>query len=292
MVRAQITRSARWRRKRRPGFAGLAKSTDRRVKKRATPLVDKLSEIRSAIGVSIFGKAEKADGDVAALTRKQYDDLKKKIDAIEDAAYADALYDVATELVDFCYQEVRELLELDTGFDVVPTWAIDEMRSHADEIAGLVAERDRKTLSLELERALTDGLSAKDTAAALRSAFVAGVTAYDEDGKAVRTTPASSWFDMVARTELQRASNLGQMALYRKAQIETVRWQAAEPCDECADFDDETYALDDVPQGGPPIHPNCRCVLVPVDDDLGDFGGTDDDRAAARRGNSPASDEE
>ena len=240
----------------------------------------------------MFGPATKADGDVTTLPRAKYDDLKAKIDAIEDAAYADAIFDDASEIVEVCWNEVRSLLSIETGSDVVPSWAIDELRSHANDIAGLVAERDRKTLTDELERALATGMSSKDTATALRTAFNAGVTVYDESGAAVRTTPADSWFKTVARTELQRASNLGQMALYRKADIQTLRWQAAEPCDECAEYDDQTYPIDDVPEGGPPLHPNCRCVMIPVDEDLGDFGGTDDDRAAARRGNQPTSDDE
>jgi hypothetical protein len=187
------------------------------------------------------------------------------------------------------------MLQIETGFDVIPTWAITELQKNIEEIAGLAAERDRKTLSDQLTKSLAEGMSSKDTASALRNAFDAGITTYD--GKiAVRTVPADSWFDMVARTELQRASNLGQYALYEAAGVESVRWQAAEPCDECADADDVVLPLGEdfpgVDVDMPPAHPNCRCVLVPSDDDLGNFGGSAEDRAAARRGNQPASDDD
>ncbi len=106
-----------------------------------------------------------------------------------------------------------------------------------------------------LDDALTAGLSSKDAAKSLKAAFEV-VRSVDDDG-AVRATRADSWFTMVARTELQRAAVTGQMALYGSAGIEKVRWQAAEPCDECAEYDDQVFALDDVPEGGPPLHPNC-----------------------------------
>jgi hypothetical protein len=70
-----------------------------------------------------------------------------------------------------------------------------------------------------------------------------------------------------------------------------VRWQAAEPCDECAEADDVVMPLGEdfpgVDVDQPPAHPNCRCVLVPADEDLGSHRGTDEERALARNGNNP-----
>ncbi|MDB5069610.1 MAG: phage putative head morphosis protein family [Candidatus Eremiobacteraeota bacterium] len=199
--------------------------------------------------------------------------------------YADALYDDMTALVEVAYKDAARLLDVTSSFDVPPKWALEHVREAADHVASLIDERDRAALTTVLEDALTEGLSAADTAQRLHDAF--DVIATPE-----RTTRSDAWFDTVARTELQQAANDGQRALYEAAGIQTVRWQAAEPCDECAAYDDEVYALDDVPEGGPPIHPNCRCVLVPMDEDLGDHRGSAEDRAAARRGNQPDDTEE
>jgi len=292
---------ARWLRRARPDFTGLAKAVDKDVVTRSKTLVSTLADLRDAAGAKIFGdpvtgQTEKAGGDpvtgdVAALSTAKYEKLKSAIAELEAQAYADAIYDDGARLVEAAYQNVRDLLALEDGFDVVPTWALDELRKHADEIGGVLAENDRKTLTGVLEQALTDGTSGRDTAKALKDAYADGVTSYDENGEAIRTLKPDSWYTMVARTELQRASNLGQFALYEQAGVASVRWQAAEPCNACSEADDVVLPIGDVFPGVdvdmPPAHPACRCCLIPADEDLGSHRGTDADRAAARRGNAP-----
>lgn len=84
--------------------------------------------------------------------------------------------------------------------------------------------------------------------------------------------------EMIARTETMRASNLGQRALWdvadeaglidATATREFVATPDERECPVCAGLDGKTFGLDepihtdfgDVTE--PPVHPNCRCVMV------------------------------
>ena len=91
----------------------------------------------------------------------------------------------------------------------------------------------------------------------------------------------------VARTEASRVLNEGQIAAWEEAGIERMEWLIApNPCEFCdmmkkkanqsikAPFFAQGESLvtntgkrldfDYAPINGPPLHPNCRCTLVPV----------------------------
>jgi len=72
---------------------------------------------------------------------------------------------------------------------------------------------------------------------------------------------------VIARTELNRAMTQAAVSRYQDSGIDQVEWEAADPDDECADNDGEvvTYG-EEFPSGDiePPVHPNCRCGLLPV----------------------------
>jgi len=74
----------------------------------------------------------------------------------------------------------------------------------------------------------------------------------------------------IARTEIIRAHHRGLWRIYAEAGIEgvtfQVEWLAARDdrmCPECGFLDGRTYRLEDVPEAIP-LHPNCRCCMIPV----------------------------
>jgi SPP1 gp7 family putative phage head morphogenesis protein len=80
--------------------------------------------------------------------------------------------------------------------------------------------------------------------------------------------------EMIARTEILRASNLGAMAIYEANQdvLQGWEWVATKDertCDICgpkdgnADIGGKPHAFDSGFEK-PPAHPNCRCSVVPV----------------------------
>lgn len=79
--------------------------------------------------------------------------------------------------------------------------------------------------------------------------------------------------DRIARTELLRASNLSsQQAWEESGVVSGKEWDARFDADEiCKQYDGEVvqinknfYQEEKFANGNPPIHPNCRCVLLPV----------------------------
>jgi HK97 family phage portal protein len=102
--------------------------------------------------------------------------------------------------------------------------------------------------------------------------------------------------EMIARTETIRSSNAGAVASYAKAGIEYKQWFTAEDgrvCGYCQEMHNKivgvsenywamgdemtvevpdkkpitmTFSYEDV--GAPPLHPNCRCTILPVVEEL------------------------
>ncbi|MGE5589209.1 MAG: phage portal protein [Bacillota bacterium] len=93
--------------------------------------------------------------------------------------------------------------------------------------------------------------------------------------------------EMVARTETIRASNAGAKLAYKQAGIKRVRWLTADDgCPYCVPLNGREFGVDEPlfqqgdtwhPEGAPaplhldyeavehpPIHPNCRCSIIPV----------------------------
>lgn len=71
----------------------------------------------------------------------------------------------------------------------------------------------------------------------------------------------------IAITESNRAISAATIARYQEAGLEQMEWMTSDPCDICADNDGEVVPLGGVfPSGDtqPPVHPHCRCVLLPV----------------------------
>jgi SPP1 gp7 family putative phage head morphogenesis protein len=76
-----------------------------------------------------------------------------------------------------------------------------------------------------------------------------------------------------ARTMTIETYNQAHIIQYQEAGASGVEWSAAEDereCDYCADLDGSVWALDDPDLIRPPAHSNCRCVLLPVLDDIPD----------------------
>lgn len=78
---------------------------------------------------------------------------------------------------------------------------------------------------------------------------------------------------VITRTEVLRASTQGTLDAYKQSGVvEGKQWLTAGASDECADYEGQIESLDgnfysettEFADGDPPLHPNCRCVLLPV----------------------------
>ena len=77
----------------------------------------------------------------------------------------------------------------------------------------------------------------------------------------------------ITRTEVLRASNQAALDAYKQSGVvEGKQWLTAGAIDECAQYEGKIESLDgsfyadttEFADGDPPLHPNCRCVLLPV----------------------------
>jgi SPP1 gp7 family putative phage head morphogenesis protein len=82
----------------------------------------------------------------------------------------------------------------------------------------------------------------------------------------------------ITRTEVLRASNQSGLDAWKQSGVvEGKQWITAGADDECADYEGQIETLsgnfyDDTSEfadGDPPLHPNCRCTLIPIVTDAG-----------------------
>ena len=103
-----------------------------------------------------------------------------------------------------------------------------------------------------VEEALAEGSSNDDLADAIE-----GFTGFDE-----------SRAEMIARTETAFADVQGNLAGWKASgQVEAKQWATGvdEVCDDCTSLEGQVVPIgEDFPGGDPPLHPNCRCDLLPV----------------------------
>lgn len=74
--------------------------------------------------------------------------------------------------------------------------------------------------------------------------------------------------EMITRTEFANAASLVSGETYKKNGVEKWEWVTApNECDICAGNDGEKRSIGDTFSSGddrPPVHPNCKCDIVPV----------------------------
>lgn len=74
----------------------------------------------------------------------------------------------------------------------------------------------------------------------------------------------------IAITEQNRAMSMATIQNYQKYEVEKMEWSGALPCDICAPNEGQVVTVGQPFNSGhtqPPVHPNCRCALLPVIDD-------------------------
>jgi hypothetical protein len=245
---------------------------------------------------SRLGRYREDESGPKKLTALQLAAIDRAIQELDSEPFSEAIYDATEVLVEAGWTNARQLLDLTTGFDVVPARMLAQLRGQAMRLAFLAIERERHALAVTLERSVAEGLGASETAAAIRETFAEGYHVGLRDGTQAglplfRRIPTKTWSEMVARTELSRAANAGTMGLYRDAGVKKVRWSATNGsacCDECSDADDEVVEIGDafpyVDVDAPPAHPRCCCGLVSADDFEGRDEASQANRDRASRG--------
>ena len=249
------------------------RSATRRLKpiKRRRPAVRAAEKaIKGIMAAALASAKEKAVWAVQAKAMKvqkaSADDFDQLWDPKEKAKLqgelADALGDMAQDAADAALSQVSAyILETDPEADLdamlkqanerAIAWADDR----AAELVTQVDDTTRSGIRDLVEQALADGLSNDELADR-----IGNWTGFDED-RAL----------MIARTETAFADVQGNLAGWKQSGVvEKKQWiLGADACDECQPLADlgPIPVDEEFPDGGgdgPPLHPNCRCDLVPV----------------------------
>lgn len=156
-------------------------------------------------------------------------------------------------------------VDFDEARDAMAQFVAD----YSFKFARKTSETSAEIVRSVLDAAVDQGQTVAETRAALLDRFTADVTRAQ----------------LIARTETIRASNAGAAEVYRIAGVERKRWiTAGDACEFCQQFEgrevgidenfaargtalaagDRTMRLDYEDVATPPLHPACRCSLVPV----------------------------
>ena len=158
----------------------------------------------------------------------------------------------------------------------------------ADAARLVLDENGRNGLALLLDQA---GISIKSIAANRLDKLAKALADALERGDSSGTLAAvlrgilddPQWADMVAITELARATSVAAMNTYRANSIEATYWATADDDRVCSSVCEPNEAQGAVPLGAafqsgdtePPGHPICRCAPVPVLASLADIDPSD-----------------
>ncbi|AUV81265.1 hypothetical protein C2R22_05970 [Salinigranum rubrum] len=69
---------------------------------------------------------------------------------------------------------------------------------------------------------------------------------------------------LTARHEIMYAHNTSAKERFKSHGVADVVVLGSDPCPQCEPYVGETYPIDDLPQGGPPFHPQCVGTIAPA----------------------------
>jgi SPP1 gp7 family putative phage head morphogenesis protein len=148
-------------------------------------------------------------------------------------------------------------------FSIIDTNALDFMVQYNLTLAGDV----QRELADGIKRVIMQGIVAgKSTDDIVRDL---GKVVLDKDSFRQAGTrvfsKAQYRMEMIARTEVLRAHNMGRLKFHQKAGIEKLEWMTMDDertCPVCGPMDGKKYSIDKFPQQ--PKHVHCRCTNLPI----------------------------
>jgi HK97 family phage portal protein len=186
---------------------------------------------------------------------KSVDDvLRITHDEREIAKFAEFTLPRITEMVKITGTSSYAELGVAGSFDVSNPKVIKWIKAHVGDLIKKIGD----TTKDKLRKTLAEGISRGEKIPSLASR----VSAVYDEAKGSRAIK-------IARTETIGASNQGALQAYdQSGVVEKKEWLiAAGACDDCIPLNKEIVGLHDNFSAGvecPPLHPNCRCTILPV----------------------------
>lgn len=152
-------------------------------------------------------------------------------------------------------------------FSIIDTNALDFMTQYNLTLA----EDVNRELADGIKRVIMQGIiEGKGTDEIVRD--LGRVVIYKDSFKQAGTkvfSKAQYRMEMIARTEVLRAHNMGRLKFHEHVGIENLEWMTMgdeRTCPVCGLLNGKTFPIDKFP--GQPAHPFCRCTNLPVLSDI------------------------
>jgi uncharacterized protein with gpF-like domain len=210
-----------------------------------------------------------------SLGKSVSDDVQSYIRNIIASTYGSEFVDeimeaLAPAIADVIKQLTAEY-RINTNFDLANEAAIKYLREKADNTFSEMTDGQARGIYSQIADTISDKYSLLDVVSAVRQNFISD-TMYFKTDAGVRAVDANDWAFSVARTETARAASFAQKAVLEDVGMKTWQWNVQDTgCDICDEADEEIVAIGDPFATGdtePPAHPNCRCVVTAVLDEL------------------------
>ena len=189
---------------------------------------------------------------MVAKTKGYFDDNEEEIKASAQLDFTPLLVDQAT----LAGREAYKLIGTSGTYN--PTDYKNVIRSNVDKFTGSMLNTDKEKLTNIISHGIESGQSISEIRGQIKSDF---------------DTFSKSQAERITRTEVLRVSNQAALDAYSESGVvEAKQWLTAGAVDECEQYEGQIVYLgenfygntDEFADGDPPIHPNCRCVVLPI----------------------------
>jgi len=146
-------------------------------------------------------------------------------------------------------------------FQIVDTDALDFLTQYNLTLAGDVSRELSDGIKRTLLSGIATGKGAGDIVRDLGEVIV-DKDSFRQAGTKV-FSKAQYRMEMIARTEVLRAHNMGRLKFHERVGVQRLEWLAMDDermCPVCGGLDGKTYPIDKFPQQ--PAHPHCRCTNI------------------------------
>ena len=160
-------------------------------------------------------------------------------------------------------------MNVSVSFDIDMTEIVNYYKSHYGTLSTQLTETVQAKLRDLIATGIDEGQSIDNIAKGITEFFDEPITVpakVDDNGETIRKEyqiDKNVYAKMLARTEINGATNNGRLYSYQEANlVKTVKWFTNPgACPYCEEHSGETFEVAEA-IGILPYHPNCRCIMV------------------------------
>jgi SPP1 gp7 family putative phage head morphogenesis protein len=199
------------------------------------------------------------------LSQDDIDELLKGLKDKSAQEQVERIVEAYQDAIGSGIDDAEEELGVDVSFGLTSEEAVQYAEEQSSKLVGgkgivygTIDETTRDAIRGAVSEGIRTGREIPEIAQLIKDVF--------DDAKDRRAM-------LIARTETLRSNNWAALQAYKEAGVEKQEWLVApdyDPTDddgECDEYDGEIVGVDeDFHDGefGPPLHPGCRCIVVPV----------------------------